>query len=282
MKKYLSLFSLVVILTFSQISFAQSSVNEEGEMFEQEEKAPEEVVNEIAESENQDENAKSDNSQTENSQSENVNSGTEKSEDNNNSAENEKEQSQNQDKKDEDMAKQDAKNNPLENILVMELAYGDVVIPLRPALAPNHVARIKELTRKGFYDGIVFHRVIEGFMAQTGDPTGTGRGGSGVNLKGEFSDEAHVRGTVSMARAADPNSADSQFFIVFEEAPHLDKNYTIFGEVTEGMQLVDKIKKGFGPNGMVSEPDKMISLKVASDMDYESLPKSLIKLAEDE
>lgn len=170
---------------------------------------------------------------------------------------------------------QPAKKMDLENTLIMTLKDGKVVIELRPDLAPNHVARIKELTREGFYDGIVFHRVIESFMAQTGDPTGTGRGGSGKNLKAEFSAEKHVRGTLSMARANDPDSADSQFFIVFQEAPHLDGNYTIFGKVTEGMEFVDKIKKGYGPNGTVTDPDKMISLKVAADVDYSELPESL-------
>lgn len=163
----------------------------------------------------------------------------------------------------------------LDNILVMELKDGKVIAELRPDLAPNHVARIKELTREGFYDGIVFHRVIDGFMAQTGDPTGTGRGGSGQNLDAEFSSEKHVRGTLSMARAADPNSADSQFFIMFGESPHLDNNYTVFGQVVEGMDNVDKIKKGFGPNGMVSDPDKIISMKVAADLEYTDLPESL-------
>ncbi len=155
--------------------------------------------------------------------------------------------------------------NPLENTLYMELKDGRVVIQLMPEVAPNHVKRIKELVRQGFYDGVPFHRVIDGFMAQTGDPTGTGTGGSGTKIDAEFNAEKHVRGTVAMARAADPNSADSQFFIVFQEAPHLDGNYTAFGKVTEGMEFVDKIKKGTGPNGMVSDPDKVIKLKVAAD-----------------
>jgi peptidylprolyl isomerase len=155
--------------------------------------------------------------------------------------------------------------NPLENTLYMELKDGRVVIQLLPEVAPNHVKRIKELVRQGFYDGVPFHRVIDGFMAQTGDPTGTGTGGSGQKLDAEFNAEKHVRGTVSMARAADPNSADSQFFIMLEEAPHLDGNYTAFGKVIEGMEFVDKIKKGSGANGMVSEPDKIVKLKVAAD-----------------
>ncbi|HCR85439.1 MAG TPA: hypothetical protein DIV86_02060 [Alphaproteobacteria bacterium] len=176
---------------------------------------------------------------------------------------------------DKPVVDKNAKPKDLENSLVMAIKDGKVIIELRPDLAPKHVARIKELTREGFYDGIVFHRVIESFMAQTGDPTGTGRGGSGKNLKAEFSSEKHVRGTLSMARANDPDSADSQFFIVFQEAPHLDENYTVFGKVTEGMEFIDKIKKGYGPNGMVSEPDKIISLKVAADIEYSDLPESL-------
>jgi len=157
------------------------------------------------------------------------------------------------------------KGTDLENTLIMELAYGRVVIELRPELAPKHVARIKELTRAGFYDGTPFHRVIAGFMAQSGDPTGTGTGGSGKKLPAEFSKEKHVRGTVSMARATDPNSADSQFFIVFQDAHWLNGQYTIWGKVTEGMEAVDKIKRGAGQNGIVKNPDKIISLKVAAD-----------------
>ena len=158
-----------------------------------------------------------------------------------------------------------AKGADLENTLIMELTYGRVVIEMRPDLAPKHVARIKELVRQGFYDGTPFHRVIEGFMAQGGDPTGTGTGGSGKKLPAEFSREKHVRGTVSMARAADPNSADSQFFIVFQDASFLDGQYTIWGKVTEGMEFVDKIKRGTGQNGIVKNPDKIISMKVAAD-----------------
>ncbi len=155
----------------------------------------------------------------------------------------------------------------LENTLYMELKDGRVAIALRPDLAPNHVKRIKELARQGFYDGVVFHRVIEGFMAQTGDPTGTGSGGSGQKINQEFSNAPHVRGTVSMARAASPNSADSQFFICFKDAHFLDGQYTVFGQVTEGMDLVDKIKKGDSTNnGAVTDPDKLISLRVASDV----------------
>ncbi len=148
-----------------------------------------------------------------------------------------------------------------ENTLLMETTHGPVVIALRPDLAPNHVARIKELARQGFYDGIVFHRVIDGFMAQTGDPTGTGMGGSGQNLNAEFNAEPHVRGTCSMARAADPNSADSQFFICFGDAGFLDRQYTVWGQVIDGMDAVDKIKRG----EPVEDPDKIVSLKVAAD-----------------
>jgi peptidylprolyl isomerase len=150
-----------------------------------------------------------------------------------------------------------------ENTLYMELKNGTVTIQLRPDLAPGHVARIKELTRSGFYDGIIFHRVIQGFMAQTGDPTGTGRGGSGQNLKAEFSSEKFKRGTVGMARADSPDSADSQFFINFVDTPFLDGKYTIVGEVVDGMSFVDAITKGEPP----ANPDKIISLKVAADVD---------------
>jgi peptidylprolyl isomerase len=153
-----------------------------------------------------------------------------------------------------------------ENTLFMDLKDGRVVIEMRPDLAPKTVARIKELVRQHFYDGIVFHRVIAGFMAQTGDPTGTGRGGSGQKLPAEFSNEHHLRGTVSMARAQDPNSADSQFFICFAPAEFLDGQYTIWGHVTEGMQFVDMIKKGAGQNGEVTNPDKIIRMQVAADV----------------
>jgi peptidylprolyl isomerase len=158
-----------------------------------------------------------------------------------------------------------ARGADLENTLIMELAHGRVTIEMRPDLAPKHVARIKELVRQGFYDGTPFHRVIEGFVAQGGDPTGTGTGGSGEKLPAEFSKEKHVRGTVSMARAQDPNSADSQFFIVFQDAPWLDSQYTVWGKVTDGMEAIDKIKRGAGQNGMVKDPDKIVSLKVAAD-----------------
>lgn len=157
--------------------------------------------------------------------------------------------------------------NDKENMLYLDLKDGRVVIELLPDLAPNHVARIKELARQGFYDGIVFHRVIDGFMAQTGDPTGTGRGGSGQKLDSEFSAENHQRGIVSMARSQDPNSADSQFFIVFDDASFLDGQYTVWGRVTEGMEFVDNIKKGDPRSGSVDEPDKIIKLQVAADVD---------------
>lgn len=159
-----------------------------------------------------------------------------------------------------------APNNDLENTLYLDLSYGRVVIKMRPDLAPAHVARIKELTREGFYNGVVFHRVISGFMAQGGDPTGTGTGGSGKKIPAEFSKTAkHKRGTVSMARAQDPNSADSQFFICFEDSSFLDGQYTIWGEVVSGMEFVDQIKKGNGPNGMVAYPDKIEKMQVAAD-----------------
>ena len=153
----------------------------------------------------------------------------------------------------------------LENTIYLELKDGRVTIEMRPDLAPNHVARIKELVRQEFYDGVVFHRVIEDFMAQTGDPTGTGSGGSGQKLDAEFTNEKHLRGTVSMARAGDPNSADSQFFIVFKTAPWLDGQYSIWGQVTDGMDAVDKIKMGAPGSGTVNEPDKIVSIQVAAD-----------------
>jgi peptidylprolyl isomerase len=155
----------------------------------------------------------------------------------------------------------------LENTLYLDLKDGRVVIALRPDLAPNHVARIKELARQGYYNGVVFHRVIDGFMAQGGDPTGTGMGGSGQKLKAEFSRTAkHVRGVCSMARSQNPDSADSQFFIMFDKAGSLDGQYTIWGEVTEGMDYVDMIKKGNSmDNGMVDDPDAIIRMLVAAD-----------------
>ena len=153
----------------------------------------------------------------------------------------------------------------LENSIYLELKDGRVTIEMRPDLAPNHVARDKELVRQEFYDGVVFHRGIEDFMAQTGDPTGTGSGGSGQNLDAEFTNEKHLRGTVSMARAGDPNSADSQFFIVFKTAPWLDGQYSIWGQVTDGMDAVDKIKMGAPGSGTVNEPDKIVSMQVAAD-----------------
>ena len=144
--------------------------------------------------------------------------------------------------------------------LIIELATGPVTIKLRPDLAPLHVARIKELASEGFYDGVVFHRVIPGFMAQGGDPTGTGSGGSSKpNLPAEFSREPHVRGVCSMARTANPNSANSQFFICFDDATFLDGQYTVWGEVTDGMEHIDALPKGEPPR----DPGKIISLKVA-------------------
>jgi peptidylprolyl isomerase len=148
-----------------------------------------------------------------------------------------------------------------ENTLILETTKGPVTIEMRPDLAPTHVARIKELVREGFYDGVVFHRVIEDFMAQTGCPEGTGTGGSGQKLKAEFSKEKHMRGTVSMARAANPDSGDSQFFICLDEAPWLNGQYTVWGQVTDGMDNVDKIKKG----EPVRDPDSIVSAKMVAD-----------------
>ena len=158
--------------------------------------------------------------------------------------------------------------------MILKLKDGDVKIEMFPDVAPNHVKRITELANSGKYDNVVFHRVIDGFMAQTGDVKfgnssssdfnlqRAGMGGSDLpDLKQEFNDLSHERGTVSMARSSDPNSANSQFFICFESASYLDRNYTVFGKVIEGMEFVDKIKKGDGPNGSVSEPDKIISFK---------------------
>ena len=155
-----------------------------------------------------------------------------------------------------------------DNTLTLTLKDGDVKVALRPDLAPLHVARIKELANEGFYNGIVFHRVIPGFMAQTGDPTGTGGGGSKLpNLKAEFSPETHVRGTLSMARTADPNSANSQFFICFADAPWLNRQYTVFGQVVSGMEHVDAIKKGGEHNnGAISgEPDRIVKARVGGE-----------------
>ncbi|MEL6661351.1 MAG: peptidylprolyl isomerase [Pseudomonadota bacterium] len=150
-----------------------------------------------------------------------------------------------------------------ENQLIMKTSKGEVTIDLRPDLAPNHVARIKELAREGFYDGIIFHRVIDGFMAQVGCPDGTGMGGSSKpDLKQEFNAEPHVRGTCSMARTNDPNSANSQFFICFDDARFLDKQYTVWGRVSAGMDVIDAIEKGEPPRN----PDKIDSMKVAADV----------------
>ncbi len=148
-----------------------------------------------------------------------------------------------------------------ENTLKLETTQGDVIIEMLPGVAPNHVARIKELVREGFYDGIVFHRVIDGFMAQTGCPQGTGTGGSGQKLKAEFNNQPHERGTVSMARAQNPDSGDSQFFICFEDAPFLNRQYTVWGRVISGMENVDKIKRG----EPVQSPDKIVKASIAAD-----------------
>ena len=157
-------------------------------------------------------------------------------------------------------------NSNLENLLYIDLTYGRVVIEMLPKIAPKHVERIKTLARQKFYDGILFHRVIDGFMAQTGDPTGTGMGGSKLpDIKAEFSDEPHIRGAVSMARASDPNSANSQFFIVTHDSRFLDGQYSVWGRVISGMEFVDKIKKGANRDGKVVGPDGMVKVRVASD-----------------
>jgi len=153
-----------------------------------------------------------------------------------------------------------------DNTLYLDLRDGRVVIELRPDLAPKHVQRIKKLVKEGFYDGLTFHRVITGFMAQTGDPKGDGTGGSKYpDLPAEFTPTPFKRGTVGAARSGDPNSANSQFFICLEDATHLNGNYTVWGQVTEGMQLVDRIKKGAGANGQVFNPDKILKMQLASD-----------------
>jgi peptidylprolyl isomerase len=156
----------------------------------------------------------------------------------------------------------------LENTLLLDLKNGQVTIELRPDLAPKHVERIKMLAREKFYDNTPFHRVIEGFMAQGGDPTGTGTSGSSYpNLPAEFSRTAKfLRGTVGAARTGDPNSANSQFYIMFAPAPHLDGQYTIWGQVTQGMEFVDQIKRGSGGGGTVSNPDRIVTLRVAADI----------------
>ena len=159
------------------------------------------------------------------------------------------------------MTANNAEAQDLENQLYLDLKDGRVVIDLRPDLAPQHVERIKELTRQGFYDGIVFHRVIPGFMAQTGDPTGTGTGGSGENLRSEFSKSPFVRGTVGMARSQNPHSGDSQFFICFGDAQFLNGQYTVWGVVTSGMEFVDNIAVGEPP----ANPDTIVKMQVAAD-----------------
>lgn len=164
------------------------------------------------------------------------------------------------------IASNDDAMSDMDDTLYLDLKDGRVTIKLRPDLAPKHVAQIKALTKKGFYDGIVFHRVIDGFMAQTGDPTGTGMGGSDLpDLPAEFSDEPFARGVVGMARSQNPNSANSQFFIMFEQGDFLNGQYTVFGEVVDGMEHVDKIKRGEGQNGMVDGPDKIVKMQLASD-----------------
>jgi peptidylprolyl isomerase len=159
-----------------------------------------------------------------------------------------------------------AMSQDLTNLIYLELKDGRVVIEMKPDYAPEHVKRIKELISKKFYDGLKFHRVIDGFMAQTGDPRGDGTGGSGQNIPAEFNSLPHIRGTVSMARAQDPDSADSQFFICFQESSFLDGQYTAWGQVVKGMEFVDKIKRGEGSNGMVNNPDTIISMKLAESV----------------
>jgi len=150
-----------------------------------------------------------------------------------------------------------------DDTLIIDTTKGRVTVEMRPDLAPGHVARIKELARKGFYDGVPFHRVIEGFMAQTGDPTGTGSGGSGQKLKAEFNKEPHTRGAVSMARAQSPDSADSQFFICFSEAPSLVGQYPVWGQVVKGMEVVDKIQRGEPPRN----PDRIVKMRVSATIE---------------
>lgn len=154
----------------------------------------------------------------------------------------------------------------LSNIIYLELKDGTVTIEMKPDMAPEHIKRIKELVSQKFYDGLKFHRVIDGFMAQTGDPKGDGTGGSDLpDLKAEFSNANHGRGAVSMARTQNPDSANSQFFICFSDASYLDGQYTVWGQVIEGMDFVDQIKKGDGPNGSVTNPDKIIKMELASN-----------------
>ena len=152
-----------------------------------------------------------------------------------------------------------------DNTLYLDLKDGRVTIEMFPDKAPKHVTRIQELVREGYYDGLKFHRVIAGFMAQTGCPQGTGTGGSGQNLEAEFNDTPHCEGTLSMARSGHPDSADSQFFICFDDAPHLDGQYTAWGQVTSGMEHIHAIKMGAGGNGAVDDPDNIVAMKMAAD-----------------
>jgi peptidylprolyl isomerase len=152
-----------------------------------------------------------------------------------------------------------------DNVLIMQLKDGPVVIRMRPDIAPNHVKRIKELVRQGFYDGLTFHRVIPGVLAQGGDPKGTGEGGSGKMLKAEFSNESHVRGTVSMARAQGEDSADSQFFICLKASPDFNRRYTIWGRVIRGMEFVNHIQEGDPDTGQVADPDHIVSMRIEAD-----------------
>ena len=165
------------------------------------------------------------------------------------------------------MTEQAAEATDLENTILLQLKDGTVVIEMYPDVAPKHVDRIKKLVRQKFYDGLTWHRVIEGFMAQGGDPDGDGTGGSGVKIPAEFNSKPHTRGAVSMARATNPNRADSQFFICLEDSRFLDGQYTVWGHVVKGMEFVDNIKKGSRlNNGAVTDPDKIISMRVAADV----------------
>ena len=166
-----------------------------------------------------------------------------------------------------------------DNVLVMQLKDGPVIIRMRPDLAPNHVRRIKELVRQGFFDGIVFHRVIAGHLAQTGDPLGTGAGGSGQKLKAEFSNEPHLRGTVSMARADDIDSADSQWFICLKPSPDFNRKYTVWGKVIRGMEFVNHIETGDPESGHVANPDGIVSMRVEADPPRPSKPAILPPVA---
>lgn len=282
-----TIYFLTLLLTFSLFTadaFAQSVSNSADNMFtEKNEKTGEEIVDGIKEAVSETEAAVEKTvgelEEAISNEGEEATDETDKGSDAEVESEDIIEESENTEAQGDDVM--EVSNDPVDNIIVMALKNGEVIIELKPELAPKHAARVRQLTKEGFYDGVAFHRVIEGFMAQTGDPTGTGRGGSGKNIEAEFNEANHIRGTVSMARAADPNSADSQFFIMFDEAPHLDGNYTVFGQVISGMENIDNIKKGYGPNGMVSDPDSVVFMKVASDIAEEERSESLQKIISD-